>query len=568
MNPDELVADCERRLGRKLTAGEKNVDLVSAVAVLETGKERLRQAIQAELRATLRELLRTGRYPYLDETPAMLSALRALYDAGTVAAYGEIARFGQKIRAYADEPPILTDLRGRLADLRLRISLRAHREAASAASSGYIAELSPFSGAALRALERRVPGALDAASRLVSPAFFGGIGDVYSVNADLFDGWEYSAVLDAATCDICRAADGQRFASWDEAIVVLPNGGPNPACRGDGRCRCRLVPTAPGDVVESPTLPAPLPAEPLAPLNAGNQQAVALARVGYETEFAQAHGISIEEWREQAEQAVRAAVSGSEVRKRTHLQGLEGILADGRVKSQFEVGYSRGLFNPDFRAQEEAAMFGYARDLDPSKRPIYGYLSATSESGSVTHYGDVVLRLRDEVRGRTTFTLADSLGSAGTGEAMAPAPLLEPTRLATRMPGGGDPVRHLLAAGPERVAAGDAGAIELLRSRIVDGYAEAQIHGGLAVDDIVEVVFTRHRTPEALDQIVSDFEQRLAKADLPPDAPGFYPLGPGDRAIIESQLAGVREEQEAFRRITAELDRRGIPWRTSEGYSP
>ncbi|MBA2740988.1 MAG: hypothetical protein H0U46_03150 [Actinobacteria bacterium] len=104
------------------------------------------------------------------------------------------------------------------------------------------------SGELLAKLDKRIPGSRDAASRLVSSLLIGGIGEVYEENADLFPCFIYSAVMDGATCEVCRHYDGNRYPSWLDATIDLPGGGPNPRCLGDGRCRCRIVPCAPGDI--------------------------------------------------------------------------------------------------------------------------------------------------------------------------------------------------------------------------------------------------------------------------------------------------------------------------------
>lgn len=96
-----------------------------------------------------------------------------------------------------------------------------------------------------------IPGALDIASRMVSGAMFQGIGATFDAAAPDIDaqagggggnGWDYTAVMDGATCPTCEAWDGTHFDTWDEIAGPdgpLPDGGPNPDCDGDGRCRCR-----------------------------------------------------------------------------------------------------------------------------------------------------------------------------------------------------------------------------------------------------------------------------------------------------------------------------------------
>lgn len=127
---------------------------------------------------------------------------------------------------------------------RLRAMLNAMRVRLQNEAGGV--EFADFSRELLDRLDKKIPGARDAASRLVSGLLFRGIGEVYEHNSDLFPCFIYSAVMDAATCAACRTFDGRRYSSWILGERDLPGGGPNPLCLGDGRCRCRLVPCPPG----------------------------------------------------------------------------------------------------------------------------------------------------------------------------------------------------------------------------------------------------------------------------------------------------------------------------------
>lgn len=48
--------------------------------------------------------------------------------------------------------------------------------------------------------------------------------------------YEYSAILDQNTCDVCEEADGRQASDPSE----LPDA-PNPDCEGGARCRCFIV---------------------------------------------------------------------------------------------------------------------------------------------------------------------------------------------------------------------------------------------------------------------------------------------------------------------------------------
>ena len=63
--------------------------------------------------------------------------------------------------------------------------------------------------------------------------------------------WEYVAqdewlddgceIVSEKPCDRCASQHGRVFLTWDEAMVILPDGGPNPHCAADN-CYCRIDP--------------------------------------------------------------------------------------------------------------------------------------------------------------------------------------------------------------------------------------------------------------------------------------------------------------------------------------
>lgn len=79
----------EARLGRKLTAAEKRIDIVAIDRDLKNGKAELHAAIQAEQRRAIEEWTRTG-HLILRVTDRMMTALGDLYDAGAEHAAHEL----------------------------------------------------------------------------------------------------------------------------------------------------------------------------------------------------------------------------------------------------------------------------------------------------------------------------------------------------------------------------------------------------------------------------------------------------------------------------------------------
>ena len=170
---------------------------------------------------------------------------------------------------------------------------------------------------------------------------------------------------------------------------------------------------------------------------------------------------------------------------------LGHVLDDGRFKSQFETGRSGGLLNTDVRARAESNLFGLDKDTDPTLRPIYGFLK-TKEAGlprAINQYAreskskesaKSYVVLKSEVRERSTFMMGDSLDMTGAGRdsefakntLFTPSPLNDPAPLRS---GYSRAMRNKPATMYEAQLS----------------YTEVQVHGGLKIDQISEVVFDR-----------------------------------------------------------------------------
>ena len=137
---------------------------------------------------------------------------------------------------------------------------------------------------------------------------------------------------------------------------------------------------------------------------------------------------------------------------------LEG---DGRFKTQFETKTSNGTLNTRVRAAAEKNMFSYPESLTPSLRPVYGYLSPKGgDISGPSHYGNIKLVMKEEVRARATFTFGDSLGLMPYA---APSPVADPKYWSVRA--WSKPLN--------KVGLEDA-----------PSYPEVQYHGGLSIADI------------------------------------------------------------------------------------
>lgn len=88
------VADAETRLGRKLTDGEKRIDIVGIDRDLKNGKQRLHDAVAAEQRRAAAAYAENREPIQLKVTDEMIAALADLYDAGVQHATAELESAG------------------------------------------------------------------------------------------------------------------------------------------------------------------------------------------------------------------------------------------------------------------------------------------------------------------------------------------------------------------------------------------------------------------------------------------------------------------------------------------
>jgi len=219
-----------------------------------------------------------------------------------------------------------------------------------------------------------------------------------------------------------------------------------------------------------------------------------------------------------------AMVEGTSVHVAVPRSVLDDILQSGRMKSFFETQTTGGYTTTGVRADYEAVIFGYkTRALDKKLRPVYGYLedaatvrkmlgkakANTNRTLSQTkQYGDIAIRLKDEaVRNRTTFTAGDSLDEtihaiplASKEKWRAFLELVQGGRKGGEYSVSATPAWHShdlygtmiqwrqQAALERRFGAAKKLKVHDVLRHTEQRYLEAQIHRGVSVDDIAEVV--------------------------------------------------------------------------------
>lgn len=203
-------------------------------------------------------------------------------------------------------------------------------------------------------------------------------------------------------------------------------------------------------------------------------------------QFAQQHPafeqLTEAKMKEALAQRAKEAFSGRQVATQLDADALKQILRDGRFKTQFETNTSGGMLQPAERARREEEWFGIPVDADPRERPIYGFL-VTGGKGKVDNYGDIRVIFKSEVRSRTTGMVGDSMEHILTGR---PSPIDNPDwQSFTPDAEDWDGVLSKLERKYDSPAFNR------------HEYIEAQIHGGVSVSDIAEVILTKATSNDA-----------------------------------------------------------------------
>ena len=199
-------------------------------------------------------------------------------------------------------------------------------------------------------------------------------------------------------------------------------------------------------------------------------------RIGEIEERARAHDLSVDDYKALVEKNSKVFLAESDTFVRVPASAMDDIVKSERLKSQFETGSSGGLLNHEFRSNFENRTFSIASGSDVKKRPIYGYLTNSSDGwliegadDIVSEYGSISFKMKKNLQGSTTFVQGDSLEFTSG----IPSPLREPSFRSFEYGGPSfDPSTTRSVSSLEGV------------------YVEAQIHGGINLSGVDTVFFS------------------------------------------------------------------------------
>lgn len=333
-------------------------------------------------------------------------------------------------------------------------------------------------------------------------------------NTDLVQAVKISAIIDDRTCDICISRNGMIIPLTDTGAIAR-NSPPF-----HYQCRCVLLPITIVDKRKPnykdrkyQNIPEPLEgfglpdlsmitkAKPISTIPKTTEVKDIYGNIerGGENpyvnpdyrgssideikEYCERNNLNFEEFKEDLNKHLQELSKNTDVCINVSEETIKNIAKDGKIKSQFEVGKSGGLLDPHARDAFEKRVFGYR---EGAERPIYGYI--TSEAGSyntsVSQYGNITIKLKNEVRERTTIIFGDSYDRLYMQNAGTPVLLNKPN------------INCICARGEDlstvdQIINKIKNATKMNEDMIINeyGYIEAQIHGGVFLKDIDSVYF-------------------------------------------------------------------------------
>lgn len=191
--------------------------------------------------------------------------------------------------------------------------------------------------------------------------------------------------------------------------------------------------------------------------------------------LADEYGITEEEYKNKLESKMKKELEGSEIKIRMSEKALNAVLKDEEIKNTFQTNKSSSAYRAnrltyaqylETRDEIEKELWGN------SPKAVYGFFEKKQgKNWQVEHYGDVSIVLKNEVKGRSTFTDADSLDFGRNR--FIPSEVSKPSAYSSLyLTNSSDPLK-IWKEGVDKVS------------------PEVQIFGGVKLQDIARVHFEK-----------------------------------------------------------------------------
>ena len=200
---------------------------------------------------------------------------------------------------------------------------------------------------------------------------------------------------------------------------------------------------------------------------------------------------------------------------------LDNLIDTNKFMNLFETGYSSGVPNTNARMIASKNLFGHNLDKESFiSSEKYGYLSSKdflkdieffSKRHGTSQYGDIIINFnKDKIKGRTTYTLDDSL-LAGATKAVVSGDFKDNLSL------GIDKYNLKKYYGVLKNLSESDDAISLTKEIKKENgffrYVELQYHGDITLDDVNEICFTKDLPKEDIIKILKNKNIKLFRLE-------------------------------------------------------
>ena len=236
------------------------------------------------------------------------------------------------------------------------------------------------------------------------------------------------------------------------------------------------------------------------------------------------------------------------------------ISGDGRFKNSLETGTGSFKTKGDARLPLEKRVFGLADDVTPEDAPKYGFVAGSDRMNTprmtAFGYGDVFVKFKQSVKRQATVTLTDSYDGNYYRLSSTPAtPMLAPKdhmllsyvdKEMIRPPDGGmtHPPGNLSVNAWRKKRLEEFQETGDTRTLTNGVYTEAQIHGRLSLDDVLEIEVEDSKDLKTITAALKKAERTDIKV-----VPGRH------HARLKRLWEGSLDEQDSLR--VADLDNLG-----------
>lgn len=198
------------------------------------------------------------------------------------------------------------------------------------------------------------------------------------------------------------------------------------------------------------------------------------------------------------EEGLNNVLNANEYAKAVDPETINLIAKDNKIKSLIETGKSGGTDNVSLRLKASEELYGSSKNLPKEEYENYGFLYNGIDNHAIGYGNAIIIFKKDNLAGRTTYTLGDSLdgfylnhwGIAGDADNPSLAGISKTLSGAT---GDYNGLKEL-----ELWSKGED--LDMQRFHKLTNYFELQFHGKLTLDDIQEIILNEREYDDLLDE--------------------------------------------------------------------